>query len=197
MSLSRRTKLVIIFVVVVAVGYGLVLFWQMKNGVPVAFSNARTQGAAIAENIVNISNQSNATLEQVSADDQKGDYKDALTLVTGLVSQSEDLRNQAVDLSNQVQLMTQSLSSIGSIEAQQSALEAISSHLALINELINYSGDIGNLLNALQARFAGQPSNAAHIQALVNQINTDVNAINNFNSQAQQAMQQFDTITSK
>jgi hypothetical protein len=197
MSLSRRTKLVIIFIVVVAVGYGLVLFWQMQNGVPVAFSNARAQGAAIAENIVNLSNQSNATLAQVSTDDQKGDYKDALTLVTGLVSQSEELRNQAIDLSNQIQLMTQSLSSIGSVEAQQSALEAISSHLALINELINYSGDLSNLSNALQARFAGQPSSVAHIQALVNQINTDVNAINNFNSQAQQAMQQFDTITSK
>ena len=192
--ISRPTKIVIAFVVIVVAGFAAAIFWQSQNKIPQSFTDARTQGAAIAQNIVNISNQSNATLAEVNADDQKGDYADALKLVSGMVAQSQDLRNQAVQLSNQVQAMTQALSGVGSIAAQQSALEAISSHLALINQLINYSGDLGNLLDALQARFSGQ-STKANIASLVNQINTDVNAINNFNSQAQQAMQQFDKIT--
>ena len=196
-QLSRRTKTIIAFVIVIVVGYGLVLFWQSQNQVPVAFANARAQSALIAENIVNLSNQSNATLQEVNADDAKGDYKDALNLVSGMITQSEDLRNQAVDLSNQIQQMTESLSSINSVPEQQAALEAISSHLALINQLINYSGDLGNLLDTLQARFAGQPTNGTSISVLVNQINTDVNAINNFNTQAEQAMQQFDKLTGK
>jgi hypothetical protein len=198
-KLSRRTKVVIAFIAVVVVGYAIALFWQSQNQIPVAFTNAESQGAIIAANIVTISNQSNATLAQVNADDEKGDYKDALTLVSGMVTQSEDLRNQAVELSNQVQQMTQALSGVNSLPAQQAALDAISSHLALINQLINYSGDLGNLLDALQARFQGQPlpAGSANIPALVNQINTDVNAINNFNTQATQEMQQFDKITGK
>ena len=121
-KLSRRTKWVIAFVAVIVVGYGLVLFWQSQNAVPTAFINARSQSAVIAQNIVTISNQSNATLEQVNADDAKGDYKDALTLVSGMIVQSKDLRNQAVALSNQIQVMTQSLSDINSFEEQQAAL---------------------------------------------------------------------------
>jgi hypothetical protein len=196
-TFSRRTKVIVAFVAVILVGYGLVLFWQSQNHVPVAFSNARAQGAVIAENIVNISKQSNSTLDQINIDDRNGNYSDALSLVSGLVAQSEDLRTQAVSLSNQVQQMTQSLSEINSFEARQAALEAISSHLALINQLITYSGDLGNLSNLLQARFAGEWVPSGNIQASVNQINTDVNAINNFNEQAGQAMQKFDKIAGK
>jgi hypothetical protein len=194
-TFSRRAKWIVAFIVVIVAGYGLVLFWQSQNQVPTAFVNARAQSALIAQNIVTLSNQSNATLVQVNTDDENGDYKDALTLVSSTIAQSVELRNQAVDLSNQIENMTQALSGINSVAAQQAALEAISSHLALINQLINYSGDLGNLLDALQARFEGAPSNGQNIQALVNQINTDVAAINNFNNQASQAMQQFDTIT--
>jgi dynactin complex subunit len=199
--ISRRTKWIVAFIVVIVVGYGLTLFWQSQNQVPTAFVNARSQSAIIAQNIVSISNQSNATLAEVNADDAKGDYKDALTLVSSTIAQSEDLRNQAVQLSNQIEQMTQAVGGINSSAEQQAAFEAISAHLALINQLINYSGDLNNLLDALQARFAGAPggsvADGATIQSLVNQVNTDVAAINNFNNQASQAMQQFDTLTSK
>jgi hypothetical protein len=195
MTFSRRTKWIIAFLVVIVAGYGLVLFWQSQNQIPTAFVNARAQSAVIANNIVTISNQSNATLDEVNADDAKGDYKDALSLVTGMVAQSEDLRNQAVDLSNQVEQMTQALSGVSSFSAQQAALEAISSHLALINQLVNYSGDLDSLLATLQARFNGEPTDGQNIQAEVNQVNTDVAAINNFNNQATTAMQQFDKMT--
>jgi hypothetical protein len=196
-NLSSRNKAVIAFVVVIVAGYLVVLFWQSQNQIPVAFTNAQAQGAIIAENIVMTSNQSTATLAQVNKEDEQGDYKDALAQVTAMITQSEDLRNQAVSLSNQIEAMTQALSGVSSVPEQQAALEAISSQLALINQLVNYSGDLGNLLDTLQAKFAGQPTNGQQIQPLVNQINTDVNAINNFNNQTQQAMQQFDKLTGK
>ena len=81
-QLSRRTKLIIFFVVAVVAGYGIVLFFQFQSRVPEAFVNARSQGAIIAQNIVTTSNQSTATLEQVNKDDLAGNYKDALTLVS-------------------------------------------------------------------------------------------------------------------
>jgi DNA repair ATPase RecN len=155
------------------------------------------QGAIIAQNIVNLSNQSTDALTQVNALDQKQDYANALTLTTNLVTQSQEIRDQAVQLSAQVEQMTKALSGISDLNARQAALESISDRLALINQLINYSGDLGKLVDVLRGRFSGQSGTNGQVTALVNQINTDVNAINSFNSQAGQAMDRFDAIVNK
>jgi len=195
--ISRRAKWVIAFVVIIIAGYGFAIFWQSRNQVPTAFADARSQGAIIAQNIVNLSNQSTADLEQVNQFDAQGNFEAALSSTVAIVQQSQQLRDQAVQLSNQIEAMTTSLSDINSFDARQAALEAISSRLALITQLINYSGDLGNLLDTLQARFNGKYISNTEIQARVNQINTDVNAINNFNTQANQAMDQFDKLVGK
>jgi len=193
-NFSRRTKVIAVFIIVVAVGYGIALFFEKQSKVPAGFANARGQGAIIAQNIVSTSNQSTETLQKISQYDAEGDYTDALTLTQGLVSQSAALKTQALDLSTQIGAMTQALSGVKDFGAQQDALEAISSHLALINQLVNYSGDLSKLLNVLQAHFSGQPGTAGEVEGLVTQINTDINAINNFNNQAKQAMTAFDKI---
>jgi len=195
---SRRTKIIAGFVLILVVGFGIVEFFNAENnGVPQDFTDARQQGALISENIVNLSGQSTSELAQVNQLDAQGNYSQALTITTNLINESEQLRNQAVSLSGQVEQMTKSLSNINSFPAQQAALEAISSQLALINQLVNYSADLSNLFDALQNRFEGHSETNAQIQSFVNQINTDVNAINNFNAQATQAMSQFDTIEGK
>ena len=194
---SRRTKVVVIFAAIVILGYLIVWLTQGKGGVPQDFVEARMQGAIIAQNIVNLSNQSTAALEQVNTLDQKQDYANALTLTTSLVAQSQEIRDQAVELSAQVGQMTKALSEISDFNARQAALESISNRLALINQLINYSADLEKLLDMLRNRFTGRGGTNVEVQALVNQINTDVNAINNFNSQAGQAMDRFDAIVGK
>lgn len=191
---SRRTKIIAAFVVIVAVGYGIAVFLQAQNQVPASFTAARTQGAIIAQTIVNSSNQATQELQMISKYDEEGDYSLALASTTDLINQSAGLRNEAVQLSAQVSQMTQDLSSINSSAAQQAALESISSRLALINELITYSNDLDQLLSTLQSRFNGTAVPPSQVTAIVNQINTDVNAINNFNVQAGQAMDKFDSI---
>ncbi len=197
LKFSRRTRIILVFIAVVALGYAIVWFAERSTGVPQDFTQARLQGAIIAQNIVNLSNQSTADLEQIDTLDQKGDYADALTLTTNLVTQSQQIRDQAVSLSAQIGAMTQALSGISNFDAQQAALESISNRLALINQLISYSADLSSLLDILRSRFAGQPGTNAEVETLVNQINTDVNAINNYNSQAGQAMDRFDAIVGK
>ncbi|HUC31213.1 MAG TPA: hypothetical protein VMR99_00790 [Candidatus Paceibacterota bacterium] len=191
---SRRTKIIASFIIIIAVGYGVVLFSQSENKVPADFTAARLQGAIIAQTIVNNSNQSTDELSAINKDDQDGDYTAALASTTALINQSAGLRNEAVQLSTQVGQMTKDLSDINSAPAQQEALESISSHLAVINELITYSNDLDHLLAVLQSRFSGTTVPNSEVTGIVNQINTDVNAINNFNAQAGQAMDQFDTI---
>lgn len=194
---SRRTKIIVAFVAIVAVGYGINWYLQSRNTVPVTFTAARTQGAIIAQTIVNNSNQATNELATINQYDQEGNYKDALASTTALINESGDLRNQAVQLSQQIGQMTQDLSSIKSVDAQQAALESISSRLALINELVTYSADLNHLLTVLQSRFNGTYVPNDEVTGIVNQINTDVNAINNFNIQAERAMDKFDSIENK
>lgn len=194
LRVSRKVKVVGAFIIIMAAGYGALAFWSGKDAVPQDFATARAQGAAIAQNIVTTSNKSVDELAQVNELDKQGDYAGALKLTNELLAQSEDLRNQAVELSTQVGAMTKALSGVASFDAQQAALQSISSRLALINQLINYSGDLGKLLDVLNGKFSGRPQVRGAVQGLVNQINTDVNAINNFNSQATQAMVEFDKI---
>jgi hypothetical protein len=196
-NLSRRTKTILAFLILIAAGYGFAMFWQGRNQVPKDFTDARREGAAIAENIVTLSIQSTSDLQKVNQYDAAGDYTNALNLTTNLVVQSQQIRDQAVALSAQIENMTKSLSSIGSQDAQQAALETITSRLALVTQLVNYSGDLETLLDTLRNRFSGEATPVGKVQALINQINTDVAAVNNFNTQATQAMTQFDSIMAK
>ena len=191
---SRRTKIIAAFIILVALGYGLALFWQAENGVPASFTAARLQGAIIAQTIVNNSNQSVDELNAINKYDQEGDYADALASTTDLINQSASLRDEAVQLSTEVTQMTNDLPKIKSADAQQAALQSITIRLAVINELISYSNDLDKLLAVLQARFSGTPEANATVENIVSQINADVNLINTFNAQAGQAMDKFDSI---
>jgi hypothetical protein len=193
-TFSRRTKIIAAFIILVAVGYGLVLFWQSQNGVPANFTVARTQGAIIAQTIVNDSNQSTDELNAINKYDQEGDYTDALASTTDLINRSAGLRTEAVQLAVQVQQMSTEIPNVKSTDAQQAAIQSMTNRLALINELITYSNDLNHLLGVLQARFSGTPQPNGEVDSIVTQINADVNMINNFNTQAGQAMDKFDSI---
>jgi len=193
-TFSRRTKVIAAFIIIVAVGYGLVLFWQAQNAVPANFTAARVQGAIIAQTIVNNSNQSTDELTAINKYDQEGDYTDALASTTALINQSAGFRNEAVQLAAQVQQMSTEIPNIKSSDAQQAAVQSMTDRLAVINELITYSNDLDHLLAVLQARFSGTPQPNNEVSNIVTQINADVNMINNFNAQAGQAMDKFDSI---
>src|SRR5579864_2102684 len=135
---SRRTKIILGFIAIVVLGYAVVKFTQGSNAVPQNFTDARLQGAIIGQNIVNLSNQSMDALSKVNALDKKQDYGNALTATGDLVTKSQEIRDQAIQLSAEIEQMTTALSNISNLDARQAALESISNRLALINQLINY-----------------------------------------------------------
>ncbi len=199
LNLSRNTKIFLGAVGTVIVGtLGFRLL--SSNAIPQDFIDARIQGAIIAQNIVGLSNQSVNDLEKINQLDQQGNYVEATNVALEAIQKSRDIRNQAVELSNQVSKMTAALSGINSFEARQAALEAISNRLALIGKLINYSDYLSQLLQALQSKFAGQrglPAGKAgdhNVEVIINQLNAEVTAINSFNGQSTQAMNRFDAI---
>jgi dynactin complex subunit len=193
-TFSRRTKIIAAFIILIVAGYGLVLFWRAQNAVPANFTAARAQGAIITQTIVNNSNQSTDELNAINKYDQEGDYTDALASTTALISQNAGVRTEAVQLAAQIQQMSTEIPNIKSTDAQQAAVQSMTNRLALINELLTYSNDLNHLLVVLQSRFSGTPQPNSEVSNIVSQINADVNMINNFNAQAGQAMDKFDSI---
>ena len=196
-TLSRRTKIITVFIAIILVGSATAWFSNRNTNLPKSFVQAREQGALIAQNIVDLSDQSTNDLATVNSLDKSGNYAQALALTTNIITKNQDLHGQALSLSRQIQTMAEALPNITSLPARQSALDAISSRLALVSELITYSNDLNSLLVALQGHFTGTGIKPGEVTAIVNQINTDVNAINNFNNQAQQAMTTFDALEAK
>ncbi|OGZ00327.1 MAG: hypothetical protein A3B13_01205 [Candidatus Liptonbacteria bacterium RIFCSPLOWO2_01_FULL_45_15] len=192
LHLSRNTKIFLGAIGVAIVGM-LGFRLLSSNAVPQDFIDARIQGAIIAQNIVGLSNQSVNDIEKINQLDQQKNYAEATNVALEAIQKSRDIRNQAVELSNQVSKMTVALSGIDSFEARQAALEAISNRLALIGRLINYSDYLNQLLQSLQAKFSGQRGDHS-VEVIINQINAEVTAINSFNGQSTQAMNRFDAI---
>jgi DNA repair ATPase RecN len=192
---SRHAKNFIVVAVLAVIA--IAVFRFMSSPVmPQDFIDARIQGAMISQNIVTLSNQSVDDIAKINQLDKQGNVTEATNVALEAIQKSKDIRDQAVQLSDQVSKMTASLSEIDSFEARQAALEAISSRLALISRLINYSDYLNQLLQTLQARFAGQATNK-NVETVINQINAEVTAINSFNNQATQAMTRFDAIVNK
>ena len=198
--MSKRTKRIALALAVIFLaggGYFLSRFLGLSFGIPAEFTTARLQGALIAQNIVNLSNESVLDLAEINKLDQNRNYTEALNLASEVIKRSQEIRDQAILLSTEVEKMTKALSEIGSFEARQAALESIANRLALISRLINYSGYLGQLLDVLRTRFDGGYVKYGEAGRLIDQINAEVRAINNFNGQAAQAMERFDGIVKK
>lgn len=187
-------KIVIIIIFFVAGGYALSHF-NFAQQLPAEFTQARLQGALISQNIVNLSNQLLENLNKVSNLEKEANYLEALNLTTQTLKQSQEIRNEAVKLAQELEKMTVALSGIRSAQAKQVALESISNRLALINRLINYSDYLSQLLEILRNRFfLGTSSENRQIDDLIAKINDEVKAINNFNAEAAAAMEKFDKL---
>lgn len=194
MGRLKRVSVYVAAVLAVIVFYFVYTLIRSSGGVPEVFSEARIQGALIAQGIVETSLASAKDVEMINKLDKEGRYKEALELVAVTLTKTQEIRNQAVQLSAELEKMTLALSDLNSPEAQRAALEAISNHLALISRLVNYSGYLGQLLEVLQSRFNGNLFDRSRVSELVNQANAEVIAINNFNREARQAMERFDEL---
>ena len=197
-KLSRKLRIFFALVVIVVVGYvaGSKLGFS-ANGIPAEFTDARSQGAIVAQDIVNISNGLSADLEKINKLDEQRNYAEALNMTVDLINRNQEVKTKALELSADLEKLTGGLASIKDSDARQAALESIASRLALIGRLLSYNDYLNQLLASLNKRFSGQALQPNTIKNLTAQINAEVTAINNFNRQAGQAMDRFDEIVGK
>ena len=165
--------------------------------VPIEFLEARSRAANAADKLVDLTEQSAANLSSISGADQRGDYVRGLELVTAEIERGNDIRNTAVDLSEELLDMAKGLAIVTPKEATAVGFAAVTTGIELVQRLISYNNNLQELFNTLEARLQneGDEYTRARINELIGALNEEAVVINNLGSEYKALMIQFDGLT--
>ena len=190
--LYRRLVSVFVVVLILVGGYTLFrLIDSIQGGVPQEFSDARAQGGVISEKIVSDTNDVAAAIMRLSGTSTPT-RADASSTIGEILDKVTETRALAIDLSSELGKMSQALPGIRVPDARDAAVESISQRLALVSDLISYTEEVTRLAAALRLHLEQGTSNRQAIAALIEQINSQITAINNLNRTANESMDRFD-----
>ncbi|MEK7193876.1 MAG: hypothetical protein AAB651_00765 [Patescibacteria group bacterium] len=194
-KIPRRLRILVLFLLIVFASYFITrVFLGESKEVPREFLEARQQASVIAQEIIRMSDETANRLNEVSNLSQERKYTEAVNLIVQEIERNRQAREKAIRLSAQLEKMTQSISGITPKSASQSALEAVSSEVALISRLISYNDYMIQLLEVLRAKFLGQEKNSdGKIQELIEKINNEARAINDLDQKFNRIMSGFDS----
>ncbi len=191
--IPRRIRIFILFIIIIFLAYFTVrIITPPSKNIPPNFLKAREEASLMAKNIVVISGKTAENINKISDFDKKGEYAEALNLISEELNNNNEARSQAVNLSVQLEIMAKNLADISPASMGQIALQAISSETALINRLITYNDYLIKLLEVLQKKILGQGGNSGQISELIGKINEEAKVINNLDKNFNQLMDEFD-----
>jgi hypothetical protein len=192
LRIPKRIRLLIVFLAIVLVAYFIVRFLSIETkNIPEDFLRARQEASLIAQEIVNLSNESVNKIDEIAKFDEEQKYTEALVMISQELERNRKAREKAVDLSVQLEAMAKNLAQISPASASQKALEAVSSETALISRLITYNDYLTQLLEVLRGKFLGKNSNDK-IPELIQKLNNEAQAINDLNQKFNETMKEFD-----
>jgi hypothetical protein len=176
-------------------GYFIVKLLTGGSYVPVEFSEARIQGAALAGEILALSSETLSSLPVIASLDEAGKKSEALALISKEIMRSNEVRAKAVALSSQLEQMARTIDGIKPAKAREVATEAVSSEVALVSRLITYNDLLVQLFQTLRDKFENPNADTdGKVQPLIDEINVEAKAINDFNGKFNQSLEEFDTL---
>ncbi len=191
-KIPKRVRLLIVFIIIILIGYFVVRFLFVgAKDIPDDFLRARQEASLVAQDIVNLSNQSANNLDEIANLDSEHKYTEALALISQELERNRQAREKAINLSVQLEKMARNLSQISPSSASQVALEAVSSETTLISRLIIYNDYLTQLLEVLREKFLGK-TDGNKISELIAKINDEAQAINDLNNKFNKIMEEFD-----
>ncbi len=191
-QISKRLKILIAFFLTILIASFVIAFLMVDTQkVPEDFMKARQEASNIAQEIVSLSNQSTQKIDEISQLDQEGKYADALSIVSQELANNVSAKEKAMQLSNQLKVMTENINQISPSSDGQIALDAITSETSLIYSLITYNDYLTQLLGILREKFLGK-NKGDGIPDLINKINEESRAINDLNQKFNDLMDEFD-----
>jgi len=192
---SKRLRWVMGTVVVLVIGAFLTYIASplARNRVPSEFNESRQLAASVAQNIVGMLSETSANLSKIQELEQQQKGYRALDIVAGEIEKNKNISDQASQLALHLEIMAKQIPGISPDYAAQTALVAISSETALINQLLVYNNNLNNLLLLLRDRYMHGGVSLEQINSVVDEINQRMESINSLNTQFVQLMESFDT----
>ncbi|HPW34705.1 MAG TPA: hypothetical protein PK367_03045 [Candidatus Paceibacterota bacterium] len=163
------------------------------NNVPSEFTNARALASVHAQEVVGLLEETSNNLSKIKELENSYQWKEALNVTYKEINKYNVLRDKALDLTSQLEIMAKSVPDISPRQARELALVAISSEVTLVTTLNNYiNGDLSVLLELLRQRLLGRGSDYNSLNKIVDNMNAKKESINNLNNQFSQLMGEFD-----
>lgn len=179
----------------VAIAVSAVGFLLDATSAPKEFFVSRSQGAAIAETLQQLTRQSLSRIAQIAEYDQSRNANAALLLISQEINEHTKSQELAAELASQMEVMARLMPSINPESAREDATEGISAGLALVSRLVTYNNLIRELFGVLQQKLVDEKNTAifdGRVNSLIDEINTQAKAINEFNRRLNDAMAEFD-----
>ncbi len=194
---NRKLAYTAVLAVVILTGGWYWFIQSQATYVPQEFYDSRDRAAEISTKIVQLTDASVITLGQISAADEKGQYKRGLELVNQEVERNTEIKSQAFKLSEELKVMALNLSSVNPDKSAEAGLQATAIGLELVQRLINYNSQTQELLAVLQTRLKknGSPETRQRIEQIILRMNQEVEAVNNLNDKYQEEIGNFDRLT--
>lgn len=192
-GIPKKIRLFIIFLLIISAVYFIGRFIFVKtHEVPREFLKARQEASVIAQVIVTFSKGSAKRIENISALSNQGKYTEALNLVTAEMDKNREIRQRAISLSANLEIMAQNAQGIYPDSSANIAIQAISIETSLVSGLIDYNDYLNQLLEYLRMRLLGKSDPNVKINDLIDKINGEANIINGLNESFNDLMAKFD-----
>lgn len=192
-NIPRKIRLFLIFLLIILAAYFVGRFAFVKtHQIPQDFLKARQEASVIAQVIVSFSNDSAKRIEDISKLNSKGDYMEALNLVTSEMDKNREIRQKAISLSSNLGTMAQNAVGIYPDSSARIAVEAITVETTLISKLVDYNDYLNQLLEFLRNQLLGKSNSNVKVNELIDKINEEAIAINDLNQKFNELMAKFD-----
>jgi Cu/Ag efflux pump CusA len=189
----KRPLAITLAAIIVIVGSFVAFRFLGASQVPKEFKDARAEGGVISERIVQNAQSVAQSLNDVSTLENQKKYDEENAKIEELRGQNQSMKDDAIALSNQMQIMLKYIPDIRSEKARTVAFQAVNNELALIADLLSYGDYMEKLFAVIQDHTLKNRS--AQIQGWLHEINNEVQQINDINTKAQEAFSEFDSIT--
>ncbi len=189
----KRIGVIITALLLLAGGIVYFAVHTWESPVPVDFTTARNHAATVSQSIVTLTEDTNKTIQDIHTAQTAGTTDQVLSLIDNARGTNAQAYEKALELSKDLQRMTESLHQIQPRARQQIAYEAIAIELSLTSEFITYTGALNDFLNTLAKTVtAGGFENQRALSGKLATVNGKVAIINNLNREFNQKMQKFD-----
>lgn len=177
--------LIVIFVV-------SVVFSSSKNKIPSDFADARVSASQYAQDIVASLTGTSGKINGFPRFQTTQEKENAKGVILEEIEKGGEVREKAIALALQLEIMAKAIPDITPDGAAQTALVGISQETALISQLLSYNNDLIGLLNLLEKSITERTWDYTEINKKIASLNAQMKEINDLNGRFKQEMEKFD-----